>query len=71
MQPAWIRAPKKGEREPNTGLTLYWLEQMAKEGRIKSLKLGNGRGGAVLYSMASILTALDKMAEEQNGEGGK
>lgn len=71
----WIRLPKPGEHEQNTGLGRSVLTRLCIEGRVKSISLkdpGKARGCRLvnLPSLLSYLASLEaaQMEEQRNSE---
>lgn len=65
----WIRLPKQGEHEPNTGLGRAVLLRLALAGKIKTLSLRarSAKRGCRLISLPSLLEYLNGLAAEQGG----
>jgi hypothetical protein len=67
----WIRLPKPGEHEPNTGLTRSVLTRLCVEGKVKSISLkepGKARG-CRLVNLPSLVSYLASLEEQQNPGG--
>jgi hypothetical protein len=68
----WIRLPKPGEHEANTGLTRSVLTRLCVEGRVKSISLreaGKARG-CRLVNLPSLVSYLASLEDQQNPEPG-
>ena len=68
----WLRLPKPGEHEPNTGLTRSVLTRLCIEGKVKSISLkepGKARG-CRLINRPSLFSYLSGLEAQQNPEPG-
>jgi hypothetical protein len=66
--PQWIRLPKPGQYETNTGLTRSVLTRLCVEGKIKSISLrddGKARG-CRLVNLQSLIDHLELLENTQN-----
>lgn len=66
----WIRLPKPGQHDSNTGLTRSVLTRLCLEGKVKSISLrdpGKARG-CRLVNLASLLSYLARLEEQQHLE---
>lgn len=63
----WIRLPKPGAHEENTGLGRAVLSRLAASGKVKSISLREpgARRGCRLISLPSLLRYLDGLAAGQ------
>ncbi len=63
----WIRLPKPGAHEENTGLGRAVLSRLAKSGAVRSISLREpgARRGCRLISLPSLLAHLDALARGQ------
>jgi len=66
----WIRLPKPGEHEINSGLARSVLTRLCIEGKVKSISLKDpgAKRGCRLVSLPSLLAFLATMEAEQNPE---
>jgi hypothetical protein len=65
IQPAFVRFPRPGQREPFSGLCRSQLFQLIKSGRVKSysLKMPGATRGARLIDAASLRAAIENFNE--------
>ena len=64
----WMRLPKPGEHDSNTGLTRSVLSRLCVEGKVKSISLrekGKARG-CRLVNLQSLLSYLGELEQKQN-----
>lgn len=67
----WIRLPKPGAHEQNTGLGRAVLSRLAKSGAVRSISLREpgARRGCRLISLPSLLAYLDRLASQKEEAG--
>ena len=68
----WIRLPKPGQHESNTGLTRSVLTRLCDEGKVKSISLRDPdkTRGCRLVNLESLLHYLSNLEEAQNSTTG-
>jgi len=68
----WIRLPKPGQHESNTGLTRSVLTRLCDEGKVKSISLRDPdkSRGCRLVNLESLLHYLSNLEEVQNSTTG-
>ncbi len=64
----WIRLPKPGEHEVNTGLTRAVLTRLCFEGKVKSISLKDPgkKRGCRMVNLPSLISYLESLEAEQN-----
>ncbi len=71
VQPIWIRLPKPGSLCPWTGLSRSKLFEMLQTGEIETVSLKRSpraKRGARVIKLSSLLSRLDKLANEASNE---
>ena len=68
----WIRLPKPGQHESNTGLTRSVLTRLCDEGKVKSISLRDPdkTRGCRLVNLECLLHYLSNLEEAQNSTTG-
>jgi hypothetical protein len=70
IQPAFVRLPRPGQREPFSGLCRSQLFQLIKTGRVKShsLKMPGATRGVRLIDTASLVSAIQSFSDGHQAE---